>query len=91
VRRITEGPDGWYLEWEIGQGGLRRTWIKHGVDGHGHPVRHLHVAKIDAFDMEPGGSSTDFQIISHLSDEQILKAFVLSVCVITGCKLPFAD
>ena len=66
------------------------SWVQHreGTDkdwaGTG---RYLNVVRIDEFDNGPSGNATDFPIFSKLSDEQILIAFVSSVCAITGTAL----
>jgi hypothetical protein len=84
-----------YLEWEIGydaaqgRGGFKRAWIQHreaDKDWAG-TGRYLNVVRVDELGKGPSGNATDFPIFSKLSDEQILIAFVSSVCAITGCVL----
>jgi hypothetical protein len=88
-----DGKGSLYLEWKIGgaAGGFKRAWVQHreGTDkdwaGTG---RYLNVVRIDEFDKGPSGNATDFPIFTRLlSDEQILTAFVTSICAITGCAL----
>jgi hypothetical protein len=80
-----------YIEWRQAPGGFKRAWIWHAEDrdqdwaGTG---RYINVARIKGFGTGPAGDPTDFPIFSNLSDEQILIAFVASVCGITGCPLP---
>lgn len=78
-----------YLEWEIGPGGFKRAWIqrREADKDWAKTVRYLNVVRVEAFDKGPAGNATDFPIFSDLSDEQILNAFVASVCAITGCAL----
>jgi hypothetical protein len=71
------------------QGGWKRAWIqdRSGSDkdwaGTG---RYLNVVRVDGPGIGPGGNATDFPIFCDLPDEQILEAFVQSVCAITGCQ-----
>ena len=91
-----DGNDQPYISWEQGPGagGFKRAWIQNkvGTDkdwaGTG---RYLNVVRTTELDSGPAGNATDFPIYSNLSDEQVLEAFVLSVCAITGCELPAPD
>ena len=80
-----------YLEWEIGPGGFKRAWVQRRTgdkDWAKTPGgRYLNVVRVDEPDKGPSGNATDFPIFSSLPDEQILVAFVSSVCAITGCEL----
>lgn len=88
-----DGNDQLYIAWQQGPG-YKRAWIqdKAGTDkdwaGTG---RYLNVVRTNGLDKGPAGNATDFPIYSDLPDEQILKAFVLSVCAITGCELPSSN
>ena len=71
-----------YIEWEQGDGRSKRAWIQHRDNG-----RYLNVGP-------PAGKGipADFPILSDvLPDEQILQAFVQSICAITGCPLSDGD
>ncbi len=92
-----DGKGQLYLEWKIGydaakkRSGFKRAWIQHreadkDKDWAG-TGRYLNVVRVDEPDKGPSGNATDFPIFSKLSDEQILMAFVSSVCAITGCAL----
>ncbi len=85
-----DGKNQSYLEWEIGPGGFKRAWVQHreatDKDWAG-TGRYLNVVRVEGYDIGPAGNATDFPIFSNLSDDQILIAFVASVCAITGCKL----
>jgi len=89
IQRDTKGQP--FIEWEQAAGGYKRAWIqiKDEPDkdwaGSG---RYLNVVRVEALRAGPAGNPTDFPIFSELSDEQILEAFVASVCAITGCRLP---
>lgn len=88
---LTDTKNQVYIEWETAPGGYKRAWIQHrtGADkdwaGTG---RYLNVVRVEAPGQGPAGNATDFPIFSDLSDEQILEAFVASVCAITGRPLP---
>ena len=77
------------IEWEMADGGWKRAWIqdRSGSDkdwaGTG---KYLNVVRVDGPGIGPGGNATDFPIFCDLPDEQILEAFVQSVCAITGCR-----
>lgn len=70
-----------YIEWTEAPRGCKRAWIQCKSD-----TRYLTVAPVQ----KPGAKWRDaieFPILSPLSDEQILLAFVTSVSSITGCAL----
>ncbi|HWL81884.1 MAG TPA: hypothetical protein VNR89_13110 [Roseomonas sp.] len=79
------------IEWEQPSGGFKRAWIqdRRGTDkdwaGTGF---YLNVVRIEGPGKGPAGNATDFPIYSDIGAEQVLRAFVISVCAITGCKLP---
>jgi hypothetical protein len=79
-----------YIEWEIGPGGFKRAWIQHrdGEKDRARTGRYLNVVRVDPARAGAGGNPTDFPIFSALADEQILEAFVASVCAVTGCQIP---
>ena len=83
-----------YIQWkqaDVPVGGYKRAWIIHHLPekdwaGTG---RYLNVARVEINRPGIGGNPTDFPIFNKtLSDDQILEAFVTSVCAITGCLLP---
>lgn len=78
-----------YIEWEIGPGGFKRAWIQYreADKDWASTGRYLNVVRVEEYDKGPAGNATDFPTFSNLSDEQILTAFVSSVCAITGCAL----
>jgi hypothetical protein len=81
-----------YIQWEQvqGSGGWKRAWIHHrdGTKDWAESGRYLNVVRTGGPDAGPGGNATDFPIFSELTDEQILEAFVASICAITGCTVP---
>lgn len=78
-----------YIAWKQGKVGSKRAWIQHrtGDKDWAGTGRYLNVARTEELDGGPQGNAVDFPITSSLSDEQILEAFVQSVCAITGCKI----
>jgi hypothetical protein len=83
-----------YIEWEQAPGGYKRAWIQTKdpnsqanwakvPDG-----RYLNVVRVEGPDQGSAGNATDFPVFSDLSSEQVLKAFVMLVCAITGTRLP---
>ena len=79
-----------FIAWEQAPGGYKRAWIQHkkGDADWAKTGRYLNVVRTETLGGGPAGQAADFPIDSNLSDEQILVAFVASVCGITGCKLP---
>ncbi|MCH7976703.1 MAG: hypothetical protein IIC18_09165 [Bacteroidetes bacterium] len=80
-----------YISWRQG-GGFKRAWIQRKTDpdkdwANARDGRYLNVVRVTELDGGPAGNATDFPIYSDLPDEQILEAFVQSVCAITGCPL----
>ena len=80
-----------FIEWEQAEGCFKRAWIQRKDEQEkdwAHTGRYLNVVRCET-PGHPGGNPTDFPIFdTRLSDEQILEAFVASVCAITGCVLP---
>lgn len=83
-----------FIQWEqgAGTGGWKRAWIQHKTapdKDWAKTGRYLNVARTDGPNSGPAGNATDFPIFNHaLRDEQILEAFVASVCAVTGCQIP---
>lgn len=82
-----------FVEWVQPPGGFKRAWIQHKTDPEKDWAatpggRYLNVVRTEALGEGPKGNPTDFPIYCDLSDDQILEAFVSSVCAITGCHLP---
>jgi hypothetical protein len=78
------------IAWEQPPHGSKRAWVQRrsGEKDWAGTGRYLNVARTEVFEGGPSGNATDFPIYSDLSDDQILEAFVTSVCAITGCRLP---
>jgi hypothetical protein len=82
-----------FIQWQQGDGtgGWKRAWIQHKMDpgkDWARTGRYLNVARTEGADSGPAGNATDFPIFNAaLTDEQILEAFVASVCSITGCRI----
>lgn len=82
-----------YIEWAQGPNGFKRAWIQRKKGGpqdwaQTPDGRYLNVVRIEALGSGPAGNATDFPIFCDLADEQVLEAFVQSVCAITGCPIP---
>lgn len=80
-----------FVAWEQGPGGFKRAWIRRpdnpNTDWAG-TGRYINVARTESLGSGPAGQSADFPIFNDLPDEQVLMAFVASVCGITGCQIP---
>jgi hypothetical protein len=91
IRIQTDSKGQPYVEWPQAEGpsGYKRAWIqrKTGESDWAETGRYLNVVRIDRDRPGIGGNPTDFPIFCDLPDEQILIAFVSSVCAITGCTL----
>jgi len=79
------------IEWVTASAGWKRAWIQHRSNMEpekdwASTGRYLNVARTEGPFSGPRGNATDFPIWSNLPDEQILEAFVLSICAITGCE-----
>jgi hypothetical protein len=76
------------IEWQQAQDGWKRAWIRTAPPEKdwAHTGQYLHVVRVDAPFSGTSGNSTDFPIFNDLPAEQILEAFVQSVCAITGCQ-----
>ena len=80
-----------YIQWEQAPGGWKRAWIqrKEGDGNWAGTIRYINVCRTGSAEGGPAGNATDFPIFTdHLSDEQVLEAFVAAVCAVTGCKIP---
>ena len=82
-----------YIQWEQAEtpGGYKRAWIQRetGDKDWAGTGRYLNVVRVEGPHTGPAGDPTDFPIYSHhLTDEQILEAFVAAVCAVTGCRIP---
>jgi hypothetical protein len=88
IRRDGNGQP--FIAWNQAKEGYKRAWIQHrtGEKDWASTGKYLNVVWVKDLDAGPSGNATDFPIFSQLPDEQILEAFVTSVCAITGCKLP---
>jgi hypothetical protein len=76
------------IEWRQAEDGWKRAWIRTAPPEKdwARTGRYLHIVRIDAPFSGTSGNSTDFPIFNDLPAEQILEAFVQSVCAITGCQ-----
>ncbi len=83
-----DGKNQPYIAW-TSSGGSKRAWIqkRQGDKDWAKTGRYLNVARTEELEGGPAGNATDFPIYSSLSDDQILRAFVETVCAITGCPL----
>lgn len=83
-----------YIQWAqiASTGGYKRAWIYRPRDPSkdwANTGRYISVVRCETATSGPAGNATDFPIFdSRLTDEQILEAFVASVCAITGCAIP---
>lgn len=79
-----------YIQWQHGQApGYKRAWIQRrtGEKDWAKTGRYLNVVRTEGPDSGPSGNATDFPIFCDLPDEQVLQAFVVATCAITGCLL----
>jgi hypothetical protein len=91
IRRDTKGQP--YIQWmqRDTDGGYKRAWIQHktGTADWAGTGRYVNVVRTEGPSTGPAGNATDFPVFSaHLSDEQVLEAFVACVCAVTGCPIP---
>lgn len=82
-----------YVEWDIGLGALKRAWIQNrtGDADWAKTGRYLNVVRVEAPNAGPKGQAADFPIYvpaAQMSDDQLLTAFVYSVCAVVGCQNP---
>lgn len=87
---LTDSKGQSFIEWKQAPGGYKRAWIQHKFDPSkdwASTGRYLNVVRIESLGGGPAGNATDFPVFSQLTDEQVLVAFVASVCAITGCPL----
>jgi hypothetical protein len=79
-----------FIEWEQStcDGGAKRAWMQQrtGENDWAGTGRYINVVR--CVDGRPAGNATDFPVWSSLPDDQLLIAFVASICAITGCPLP---
>lgn len=83
-----------YVEWQQGPTGWKRAWIQEKEDPDkdwAGTRRYLNVVRVAGPGKGPAGNATDFPIWSDQPSEQILTAFVIAVCGITGCRLDGAQ
>ncbi len=79
-----------YLEWDVGNGGLKRAWIQHrtGEKDWASTGRYLNVVRCESYHTGPAGNATDFPIYNSLPDDQLLRNFVLAAAAVTSLNLP---
>ena len=84
-----DGKDQIYVEWPQGNHGAKRAWIRHANPDTdwANTGRYVNVVRIENLGSGPAGQSTDFPIFNDLPDEQVLVAFVVAVCGVTGCAI----
>ena len=92
MRFFEDGNGSLCVEWEQAFGHSKRAWIQRKSDPEKDWAktperRYLNIVRVDKDSGNPGGNPTDFPIFSTLAGRQILEAFVVSVCAITGLKL----
>jgi hypothetical protein len=80
------------VEWEQAFGHKKRAWIQVKDDpdkdwAKTPQRRYLNVVRVGKDTGNPGGNPTDFPVFCDMPDRQILEAFVLAVCAITGLEL----
>lgn len=77
------------IEWPQGDNGWKRAWIRkpEAEKDWAGTGRYINVVRVDGPNIGTGGQSTDFPIFnSPLSEEQLLIAFVTTICAMTGCE-----
>lgn len=82
-----------YVEWEIAPAILKRAWIQHRVGDNdwAQTGRYLNVVRVEVPNAGPKGQAADFPVYfstSQMSDDQLLTAFVYSVCAVVGRQQP---
>lgn len=92
MKFFLDGNGSQCVEWEQAFGHHKRAWVQWKTDPNkdwakSKDRRYLNVVRVDIDSGNPAGNPTDFPIYSDLPDHQILEAFVVSVCAITGCPL----
>jgi hypothetical protein len=87
MRFSRDSNDSLYVQWEQAFGHHKRAWIQRKSDPEtdwARTGRYLNVVRVDIETGNPGGIPADFPIFCTLPDRQILEAFVVLVCAITG-------
>ena len=92
MRFFNDGNGSLCVEWEQAFGHHKRAWVQKKTDldkdwAKALDQRYLNVVRVDINSGNPAGNPTDFPIYSTLPDRQILEAFVVTVCAITGCPV----
>lgn len=82
-----------YVEWEIAPGCLKRAWVQYrtGDKDWTGTGRYLNVVRVEAPRSGPKGQAADFPVYltsEQMSDDQLLTAFVYSVCSVVGRQSP---
>lgn len=81
-----------FIAWEQPRGGFKRAWVQHrdGETDWAQTGRYVMVARTETLEGGPKGMSADFPVYfkeEQAPDRQVLEAFVLSICLITGCAV----
>jgi hypothetical protein len=86
--RGVDGKGSPFIAWDQ-TGSFKRAWIQKrtGETDWAHTGRYLNIARTETLEGGPRGNATDFPIYTTLSDTQVLEAFVVAACAITGCPL----
>jgi hypothetical protein len=92
MRFFKDGNGSLCVEWEQAFGHKKRAWVQVKIDSRKDwaktpQQKYLNVVRVSKETGNPGGNPTDFPIFCDMPDRQILEAFVLSVCAITGLEL----
>lgn len=82
-----------YLEWEIAPGALKRAWVQYrsGANDWAGTERYLNAVRVEAAHAGPKGQAADFPVYltaAQMPDDQLLSAFVHSVCAVVGRQGP---
>src|SRR5438552_7970323 len=91
IYRGIDGNGTPFIAWEQ-TGGFKRAWVQRrdGDKDWASTKRYINVVRTKTLEGGPQGNATDFPIYYaeyQISDEQVLRAFVMAVCAITGCQL----
>jgi len=89
----TDGKGQRYIEWEIAPSIYKRAWVQYrsGDKDWAGTGRYLNVVRVEAPNAGPKGQAADFPIYvtqAQMSDDQLLSAFVYSVCAVTARQNP---
>jgi hypothetical protein len=78
-----------YVEWDRGAGGWARAWISRRSEDKdwAGAKRYLNAARIDQPGGGPRGNGLDYPIWNDLPEDDVLRAFVVSVSAIVGNPL----